>query len=224
VLSSVVAAKLERLQKLVERREGWRAELDGVRQLHKLVLEAERLLSGEALRALDLVITNATVAQHFDKWCERLRSVASTQELSADEQRCLEHFLHVTDNMRPHLICCYDLEMLPRTNNDMEGFIRSIKTRYRRISGRKNWNRYLLRYGRRVAYYEAQRAKPAGEDDLSARVGAVPHALWRQARAEQQACQEEQLKQYRFRHRRQQFLADLEARWAGTTRRSGLLP
>jgi hypothetical protein len=34
----------------------------------------------------------------------------------------------------------------------MEGCIRVIKTRYRRISGRKNWDGYLLRYGRRVTY------------------------------------------------------------------------
>ncbi len=31
--------------------------------------------------------------------------------------------------------------------NEMEGYIRGLKTRYRRISGRKNWNAYLLRYG-----------------------------------------------------------------------------
>jgi hypothetical protein len=37
---------------------------------------------------------------------------------------------------------------------DMEGYIRSLKTRYRRVSGRKNWNSYLLRYGRCVAYYD----------------------------------------------------------------------
>src|SRR5688572_8082737 len=154
-MSRVVAAKLERLQVLIARREGWRGELDSLRQLHRYVLEVESILSGEALRTLDLVVTNATVAKRFDNWCERLRNLAGTGELSASERRCLEHFLHVTDNMRPHLIHCYDLELLPRTNNDMEGFIRAIKTRYRRISGRKNWNRYLLRYGRRVAYYEA---------------------------------------------------------------------
>lgn len=220
----MVVAKLERLQVLLDRRENWRAELDSVRQLHRLVLEAERILSGEALRTLNLVVTNATVGQDFDNWCERLRTVVNTEALSASERRCLEHFLHVTDNMRPHLICCYDLELLPRTNNDMEGFIRAIKTRYRRISGRKNWNRYLLRYGRRVAYYEAQRAQEAGEEELSARVERLPHALWRQARAKQRACQEEQLKQYRFRHRREQFLADLEARWAATHHCTSLLP
>ena len=219
-----MVAKLERLQVLLDRRENWRAELDSVRQLHRLVLEAEHILSGEALRTLNLVVTNATVGQDFDNWCERLRTVVNTEALSASERRCLEHFLHVTDNMRPHLICCYDLEQLPRTNNDMEGFIRAIKTRYRRISGRKNWNRYLLRYGRRVAYYEAQRAQEAGEEELSARVERLPHALWRQARAKQRACQEEQLKQYRFRHRREQFLADLEARWAATHHCTSLLP
>ena len=36
----------------------------------------------------------------------------------------------------------------------MERCIRRIKTQYRRISGRKNWNAYLLRYGRSVVYYE----------------------------------------------------------------------
>jgi hypothetical protein len=33
----------------------------------------------------------------------------------------------------------------------MERTIRAIKMQYRRISGRKNWNNYLLRYGRCVA-------------------------------------------------------------------------
>ena len=42
----------------------------------------------------------------------------------------------------------------PHTNNDMEGSIQGLKTRYRRISGRKNWNSYLLRYERSVAYYD----------------------------------------------------------------------
>ena len=100
----------------------------------------------------------------------------------------------------------------------------SIKTRYRRISGRKNWNRYLLRYGRRVAYYEAQVRLGASAPDLEARMRGISHRRWRTARAEQHARQEEQLKQYRVRHRRAQFLAKLEARWAETAPRTPLLP
>jgi hypothetical protein len=212
------------LHDLAARRERWRPELSSVRQLHTQVLAAEHILSGAALRETGLPVTNATVGQHFDAWCMRLQNQLNATTLPPTERRCLEHFLHVTGNMRPHLICCYDLDSLPRTNNDMEGFIRSIKTRYRRISGRKNWNRYLLRYGRRVVYYEASVRMGMELSAIGVGVQQVPHAVWRTARTEQYACQEEQLKQYRFRHRRARFLTGLEARWAATTPCTGLLP
>jgi hypothetical protein len=198
--------------------------VSSVRRLHERVLETERILSGDALRADNLPVTNVMVGQHFDGWCRSLQEQLQEGALPAPERECLEHFVHVSRNMRPHLLLCYDLADLPRTNNDMEGFIRSLKTRYRRISGRKNWNRYLLRYGRRVAYYEAQVRMGDGADEIDARVRDIPHGRWRTKRAEQRACQEEQLKQYRVRHRRVQFLAGLEARWAEATQRTELLP
>jgi hypothetical protein len=206
------------------RRDRWQAEIGSVRRMHTRVVTAEQILSGDTLRAAGLLVTNATVGQRFDDWCATLRQQLTDASLSSAERRCLEHFVHVTANMRPQLIQCYDLPSLPRTNNDMEGFIRAIKTRYRRISGRKNWNRYLLRYGRRVAYYEAGVRMTGEPRAIDACVGRVPHDRWRKAQAEQRRCQEEQLKQYRVRHRRQQFLAGLEARWAETTHCTGLLP
>jgi hypothetical protein len=220
----LVAARLERLKELIARRSCWQAEVNSVRQLHRRVLETERILSGDVLRADNLPVTNAMVGQRFDAWCCSLQEQLQDAALPAPERECLEHFLHVSRNMRPHLLLCYDLDDLPRTNNDMEGFIRSLKTRYRRISGRKNWNRYLLRYGRRVAYYEAQVRMGDEPDQIDARVRDIPHRRWRTKRAEQRRCQEEQLKQYRVRHRRQQYLAGLEARWAATHQRTGLLP
>lgn len=206
------------------RRTRWHTEVDVVRRMHARVLEAERILSGDALRADKQSVTNASVGQRFDAWCCSLQAQMQDSSLTEPERQCLEHFVHVTQNMREHLIECYDLDDLPRTNNDMEGFIRSIKTRYRRISGRKNWNRYLLRYGRRVAYYEAGVRMTGAPSAIEACARRVPHDRWRKARIEQRRCQEEQLKQYRVRHRRQQFLAGLEARWAETTQCTGLLP
>ena len=129
----------------------------------------------------------------------------------------------MTASLRPHLIQCYDVPGLPRTNNDMEGFIRAIKTRYRRVSGRKNWNRYLRRSGRRVAYYEAQR-RLEGSDDRGPVLRRVDPRRWREARAEQRAQQEDQLNQYRFRHDRATFLRRLEARWAEAAHWTSLLP
>jgi hypothetical protein len=192
--------------------------------MHTRVLEAERILSGDALQADGVPISNATVGQRFDRWCARLEAQLREEEISETERACLEHFLHVSGNMRAQLVQCYDMEGLPRTNNDMEGFIRSIKTRYRRLSGRKNWNRYLLRYGRRVAYYEAQVRRGERTAEMQAQLCGVSHKRWRTARAEQRRCQEEQLKQYRVRHRRRQFLEGLEARWRESTPRTSLLP
>lgn len=206
------------------RREQWREELASVRRMHDRVLAAEQILAGDTLREQGMVVSNATVGQAFDAWCQELRDQLATDTLSKTEAQCLKHFLHVTTNMRPRLICCYDVADMPRTNNDMEGFIRSLKTRYRRISGRKNWNRYLLRYGRSVAYYEARVRMGEGTGDLEARLRQVPPARWRAARAEQRACQDEQLKQYRFRHKRTHFLARLEERWTETAPRTELLP
>jgi len=169
-------------------------------------------------------VGNARVGQRFDSWCGRLRDQLTDTALLERERRCLEQFLHVRENLREQLIQCYDLEHLPRTNNDMEGFIRAIKTRYRRISGRKNWKGYLLRYGRRVAYDEAGIRMADGLGALAGEVRRVAPAQWRAARAEQRRRQEEQLKQERVRYRRQEFLTGLEARWAEMTECTGLLP
>ncbi len=205
------------------RRERWRTDLDAVRRLHARVLEAEAILAG-GWAASGEEVTNAAVAERFDRWVAQLHADVAHGLDTELEQTCLAHFLHVTQNLRPQLIQCYDVAGVPRTNNDMEGFIRAIKTRYRRVSGRKNWNRYLLRYGRRVAYYEARLRMEPGTGDVEQGVRRVTPAQWRAARAEQRRCQAEQLKQHRFRHKRTAFLQELEGRWAAASPRTGLLP
>ena len=198
---------------MIGRREQARNDLDLVRRLHADVVAAEDILSGATLTALGQPVTNTTVRERYAAWCTQLRARLVDPALAETERRCLQHFLHVTTNMTPRLFKCYDMTGMPRTNNDMEGFIRSVKTRYRRISGRKNWNRYLIRYGARVAFYEA-RARTGELGTMEAALREVPPYRWRQGRAEQTVRQQEQLKQHRVRHRREAFLADLEARWA----------
>ncbi len=85
--------------------------------------------------------------------------------------------------------------------------------RYRRISGRKNWNSYLLRYGRCVAYYEWWMQQPNGAALLEARLRQTSLALWRSVRHQTQDCHREQLNRFRFRHHPQAYLASLERRW-----------
>jgi hypothetical protein len=180
--------------------------------MHKWIVETERILAAEWGEPKE-VLSSAQVAQRFDRWVSELEQLAHSGTLNADEQRCLEHFLAVTQSQRPRLLYCYDVEGLPRTNTTMEGYIRSLKTRYRRVSGRKNWNSYVLRYGRSAAYYDALAQERISDQQAEQRLGHIPRERWRQARAEARQKQRVQLKMFRFKHHRDHYLKCLEARW-----------
>jgi len=117
---------------------------------------------------------------------------------------------------------CYDREDFPRTNNDMERSIRGLKTQYRRVSGRKNWNAYLLRYGRCVAYAAWWEQDTAHRKLLEQRAARLDRAHWRELRQETKAAQSEQLTRFRFRNIRQSLLASLEERWTGAAQSASL--
>ena len=105
----------------------------------------------------------------------------------------------------------------------MERSIRGLKTQYRRVSGRKNWNAYLLRYGRSVAYAAWWEQDAAHRKLLEQSAGRLDRARWRQLRQETTRAQSEQLTRFRFRHKRQALLTSLEERWA-TPAQSAFLP
>ncbi len=87
----------------------------------------------------------------------------------------------------------------------MERYIRSLKTRYRRISGRKNWNAYQLHYGSCIVYYDWIEQEYLDPASVARMLGHVGHQRWRQE-------QRDQLKMYRLRHKRERYLLEPEAR------------
>ncbi len=99
----------------------------------------------------------------------------------------------------------------------MERSIRGLKTQYRRISGRKNWNSYLLRYGRSVAYAAWWEQDAEHRQQLALRAAQLNHAGWREHRRQTTTAQHERLTRFRLRHRCQALLASLEERWAAAT-------
>ena len=131
-------------------------------------------------------------------------------------------FLQVLTNLRPYLVQCYDRQDFPRTNHDMERSIRGLKTQYRRVSGRKNWNAYLLRYGRCVAYAAWWEQDAAHRKLLEQRAAQLDRVRWRELRRETAAAQSEQLTRFRFRHQRQSLLISLEERWAAAAQSAPL--
>ena len=182
------AQKLARLSTIVAERAAWKQQLVQIKGMRQWVLDAEHLLSGRWVQAGD-VMSNATVGERLDAWRQELAKQGTDGSLSELEQACLTEFLQVLRNLRPHLVQCYDREGFPRTNNDMERSIRGLKTQYRRVSGRKNWNSYLLRYGRSVAYAAWWEQDAAHQQQLEHHVARLDRTRWRVCRRETKAAE-----------------------------------
>jgi hypothetical protein len=207
--------RLTRLKAIVSLYEEQHEALAQVRAMRQWLLRLEHILEGAFAESWEQ-ISNAEVACRFDEWLKELTSFLQAEGRTPEEHLRLGHLLKVMRHLRPGLVQCYDLPGFPRTNNDMEISIRALKTRYRRISGRKNWNAYLLRYGRCVAYYEWWMQQPNGSALLEARLRQTPPHLWRAVRQQTCHCQREQLNRFRFRHHPHPYLAALEQRWEQT--------
>lgn len=207
------AQKLARLQTIVAERTAWASLLAQVKRMHSWVVDIEHILDGSWAQPGE-VVSNATVGSRLDGWRKQMAQQLTDGTFSELERECLTECLQVLTNLRPYLVQCYDRKAFPRTNNEMERCIRGLKTQYRRISGRKNWNAYLLRYGRCVAYASWWEQDAAHHQHLEQRAGQLDRARWRELRRETTAAQSEQLKRFRFRHRRQAYLNSLEGRWA----------
>jgi len=207
--------RLKRLKTIVSLQEEKKEVLAHIRAMRDWVMEVEHIFDGSwASQAEE--ISNAEVGRRLDDWLHRLSAFLEAEGRTQDEHLRLGHLLKVMTHLRPGLVQCYDREGFPRTNNDLERTIRAIKMHYRRISGRKNWNSYLLRYGRCVAYQEWWQQHPDGAACLQARLRRVAPAAFRQVRQETRDRHQEQLNRYRFRHRPLAYLQVLEARWEQT--------
>ncbi len=150
-MSPKVSQKLQRLVAILAERSGWATELAQVTRMRHWVLEAEQILSSSWAQP-GKAVSNETVGERLDGWRQSLTGQLANGTLSEVEQTCLSEFLRVLSNLRPYLVQCYNRKDFPRTNNELERCIRGLKTQYRRVNVRKNWNSYLLRYGRSVAY------------------------------------------------------------------------
>jgi len=212
-VSPLISQKVTRLKAIVAERAAWANQLTQVTRMHGWVVDVEHILD-ESLAQPGETVSNATVGSRLDAWREQMAQHLSDGTLSELERECLSEFLQVLSNLRPYLVQCYDRQDFPRTNNEMERSIRGLKTQYRRISGRKNWNVYLLRYGRYVAYAAWWEQDGAHRQQLEQRAARLDRTRWRELRRETTAAHREQLTRFRFRHKRQAYLTSLEERWA----------
>ncbi len=118
-----------------------------------------------------------------------------------------DHFQKVTRSYRPGLFRCYDVEGLPRTNNDLEQFFGSYRYHERRCSGRKvACPGTVVRGSVRLVAAAATRLRPIAAADL------VPadRAAWRSLREQLERRQGTRTLGRRFRSDPEAYLRSLE--------------
>lgn len=121
-----------------------------------------------------------------------------------------QHIVQTFRNRWWGLFRCYDVPDLPSTNNDLETFFGRLKTNQRRVTGRKNVNSFVLRYGAYAAFVDLSESKP----ELLARLRQVDRDAYKRERQRLQTILAEVREQHRFRHNRNLALQELELEWA----------
>lgn len=141
---------------------------------------------------------------------------AGEQSRDGQERAAAQHFCATVRRRWRGLFTCYRVRGLPRTNNDLEGFLCRLKTGQRRITGRKSVHGFLLRYGRYAAFIDYRETYA----DLYARLRQVDQTAFVKERAVLAETEEQLQKLHRFRHRPKVFLKELEQRWALAVRQT----
>ena len=120
----------------------------------------------------------------------------------------IDHFCHITNNFAGGLFHCYDVEGLPRTNNDLEHCFGVARVHERRATGRRGAiPGVVVRGSVRLIATVATKQHLFSAEDLR------PHDYqrWRELRAQLQEREDTRRQQWRFRKDPATYLAALEA-------------
>lgn len=136
-----------------------------------------------------------------------IREAAEQAAPGGELREGLEHFLKVSGSYEPGLFHCYDVEGLPRTNNDLEQLFGATRHHERRCTGRKAASpglvlrgpvRVLAALGTRARAYSGEELAP---DDLED---------WRKVRAALEKRRQSRVLRCRFRRDPAKYLQQLE--------------
>jgi hypothetical protein len=149
--------------------------------------------------------TGAQVRSHY------LAHVGQMQEQKADLgplDQAIDHFCHLTDNFAAGLFQCYDVEGLPRTNNELEHCFGRARVHERRATGRRGAiPGVVVRGSVRVIAAVVTKEQIFSAEELQP----SDYRRWRKLRAHLQQREECRRQQFRFRKHPAAYLATLEA-------------
>lgn len=140
-----------------------------------------------------------------------LAFVGQMQKQKVDREplgEAIEHFCHITDNFAAGLFQCYDVEGLPRTNNDLEHCFGVARVHERRATGRRGAiPGVVVRGSVRVITAVVAKEQSFSAEELRP----DDYQRWRKLRVQLQQGEETRRRQFRFRKDPASYLAALEA-------------
>jgi len=120
-----------------------------------------------------------------------------------------EHFCQITDNFAGGLFHCYDVEGLPRTNNELEHCFGVARVHERRATGRRGAiPGVVVRGSVRVIAAVTTTSQVFSVEELQPR----DYQRWRDLRRQLRQREESRRQQWRFRKDPAAYLAALEVR------------
>jgi hypothetical protein len=166
---------------------------------YKLVHQAEQILANPE---------QYTGTQVRERYLAYVRQMQEQKANVGPLGEAIEHFCHITDNFAAGLFHCYDVEGLPRTNNELEHCFGVARVHERRATGRRGAIAgVVVRGSVRVITAVVTKEQSFSVQDLQPR----DYQRWRELRTHLQQCEETRRRQFRFRKDPAAYLAALEA-------------
>jgi hypothetical protein len=166
---------------------------------YKLVHQAAAILTNESHH------TGAQVRERYLAFIKQMQEQKAALEPLGE---AIEHFCHITDNFAAGLFHCYDVEGLPRTNNELEHCFGVARVHERRATGRRGAiPGVVVRGSVRMMAAVVTRKQTFSASELRP----SDYRRWRDLRVHLQQCEETRRRQFRFRKNPLTYLAALEA-------------
>jgi hypothetical protein len=150
---------------------------------------------------------------------QRLRNILGRMQAEAErllqqgeekQAHSLQHFVKVSGSYEPGLFHCYDVQDMPRTNNDLEQLFGSHRFHERRATGRKTASPGLVVRGSvRLVAGVATRLRVVSGEELAPK----KLADWQKLRGELQQRRQARVCQRRFRQAPMAYLRNLEKKF-----------
>ncbi|MBP1988693.1 hypothetical protein [Paenibacillus eucommiae] len=112
------------------------------------------------------------------------------------------------------LFICYDHYYVPRTNNDLEQFFRQTKACHRRITGLRNWNRYIMRNGEMIVLVQ----DALRQSHVISRLRSVSFEAYKDCKQRWDNRLSGAIQRKRFNRDPDAYLSGLEHKWDQLTR------